>query len=476
MEHYQKVFWGIVFFLVGVAIASVVPLGVSMAFPLLIGGLVALAIALVGRYQLAFCSLMLLVGSFYYQVRTPLAPELLLSSEVRYVGVVEKVKLYADRQTLTVAMSEPESFIVQIYTQRYPSFTYGDKIEAIGVLTQLANDDARFLRDRVVGVLRFPVVHHLAVGEGNGFKALLFSLRDRIAESFQKTLPPESATFMTGLTLGKSAAFSQQLQEQMKITGTTHMVALSGTNVTIIVKGVILLFGFWFARRTLFPLTVVAITLFVLMTGAEASVVRAAIMAGIVLLAERTGRVHVTHTAIAVAAFIMTVINPAVLVFDIGFQLSFFALLGIVYLQPIFEHYVRVKQLENKFLILIVKTLCATLAAQVAVFPISLMYFGFASVISLMPNLLILLLIPYTMLGGLFIFLASLVSSYLALLVALPARFLLAYELGVIHFFSRFQVGVTSESFPLSLAILYYAILLALMLRITKREHIVIES
>ncbi|MDO8601748.1 MAG: ComEC/Rec2 family competence protein [bacterium] len=475
MLLYQKAFWAIVSFLLGVILASALPFGSSAALPLLIGGLMILGIALFGRYQLALCAIAMLVGSLYYHARSPIMPETLSSAATSYIGVVEKAKLYADRQTLTVAVSSPGSFVIQMSTQRYPTYAYGDEISAIGVLTKLESEDTRFLRDRVVGQLRFPKIERVAENQGSAFRALLFNLRDRIAGSFQKTLPPESATFMTGLTLGKSAAFSRELQDQMKITGTTHMVALSGTNVTIIVKGVILLFGFWFSRRALFPLTLVAITLFVLMTGAEASVVRAAIMASIVLLAERTGRVHVTYSAIAAAAFLMVLLNPSVLAFDIGFQLSFFALLGIVYIQPVLEHFFRVAKVKNKFLIMLMETLCATLAAQLAVFPISLVYFGFASILSVIPNLLILLLIPYTMLGGLIIFLVSLFSSYLALLVALPARFLLGYELGVIHFFSRFKVGVATESFPMPAVILYYALVIFFVIRITRREHLVIE-
>lgn len=475
MMFYQKTFWAVIFFLLGVVIASSVPIGASNLIALCLGGLLILGIALFGRYQLALCAVALLCGSLYYQVRAPIESDVLASGSTRYLGVVEKVKLYTDRQTLTVAVRDPGSFIIQASAQRYPTYAYGDEIELIGVLSLFERDDSRLLRDRVVGQIRFPDIELVARDQGNTFRGVLYALRDRIAASFQRTLPPESATFMTGLTLGKSAAFSQELQEQMKITGTTHMVALSGTNVTIIVQGVMMLFGLWFSRRALFPLTVIAITLFVLMTGAEASVVRAAIMAGIVLLAERTGRVHVTRVAIAMAAFLMVLFNPSVLAFDIGFQLSFFALLGIVYIQPVIEHLLGVLKIESKILKLFVKTLCATAAAQLAVFPLSLIYFGFASLISILPNLLILLLIPYTMLCGLMIFLASLFSSYLALLIALPARLLLAYELGVIHFFARFKVGVSTESFPLALVVAYYIAVIIIILRITRRERLVIE-
>lgn len=464
-----------VFFLVGVVTASAFPPGSGRLLVFGADSLLVLCISLFGRYQLAFCACAALAGSLYYQVRVPIEPGFFSSEPVRYVGVVQKVKQYEDRQTLTVAVAEPGSFVVQMSAQRYPTYAYGDEIIATGVLVPLAHDDARWLRDRVVGQVRFPRIERVGVGAGNWLQGALFRLRDAIAGRFTKTLPPEQATFMTGLTLGKSAAFSDELQEQMKITGTTHLVALSGTNVTIIVKGVLFLFGFWFSRRALFPLTVIAITLFVLMTGAEASVVRAAIMAGIVLLAERTGRVHVTYSAIASAAFVMVLINPAVLLFDIGFQLSFFALLGIVYVHPALMYLLKTGRVKSAPLQAAVSLALMTLAAQLAVFPLSLIHFGFASVISILPNMLIALFVPVTMLFGFVIVLAGALSGYLGLLVALPARLLLGYELGVIHFFSRFKVGISTESFPLALAFVYYAVLGCFVIWAHRRMRAIIK-
>lgn len=472
---YQKAFWVMVFFLVGVIIASAFPPGSARLLVLGADGLLILCIALLGRYQLALCACAALVGSLYYQLRVPIEPGSFSSATVRYVGVVQKVKQYEDRQTLTVAVREPDSFVVQMNAQRYPTYQYGDEIVATGSLVPFERNDSRWLRDRIVGQIRFPALERMGENGGNVVMRVLFRLRDAIAEQFAAALPPEQATFMTGLTLGKSAAFSDTLQDQMKITGTTHLVALSGTNVTIIVKGVLFLFGFWFSRRALFPLTVLAITLFVLMTGAEASVVRAAIMAGIVLLAERTGRVHVTYSAIVAAAFLMVMMNPSVLLFDIGFQLSFCALLGIVYLYPILMYWFGIETIESIVLRAACSLALMTLAAQLAVFPLSLLHFGFASIISILPNVLIALFIPITMFFGFMIALAGALSDYLGLFVALPARLLLGYELGVIHFFSRFEVGISTESFPLTLVFAYYLVLIGFMAWSHYRKGAMIE-
>jgi competence protein ComEC len=467
MALHEKAFWVMSFFLLGVLLSSLFPFGSSAFFPFLIGLLIILGIAISGRYNLALCALCLLLGSLYYGLRTTTLPEQLPSGVTSFTGVIQKVRVYTDRQTLTISVSKPGNFIVEATTQRYPTYAYGDAVRLSGALIKSKPEDARLLRAGIVGMMRFPQIELVASGQGNDFRQTLFAFRDRVAASFSRALPPEQAALMTGLTLGKSAVFSDTLQEEMKITGTTHLVALSGYNISIIGVGISAVLGFWFSRRVTFALSIVAIVLFVLMTGAEASVVRAAIMAIILLTAKRTGRIFLVRNAIAAAAFLMVLVNPRVLVFDIGFQLSFFAMLGLVYLQPALETLFRVDPEKRAWKL---TSLFTTLAAQLAVLPFLLSYFGFASLISVIPNILILFFTPYTMLFGLFIFLASLISSYFALFVSLPARLLLSYELGVINFFAQFKIGITTESMPLAISFIYYIIFTVFIIRMHRRQ------
>ena len=108
----------------------------------------------------------------------------------------------------------------------------------------------------------------------------------------------------------------------MSQSGTTHLVALSGYNITVIAIAVSTLLSYFLRRRIVFWLSILTIIAFVLMTGAEASVVRAAIMGGIILLAKQIGRIHSMRNAIVFAALLMVLFNPKILRFDIGFQLS----------------------------------------------------------------------------------------------------------------------------------------------------------
>ncbi len=467
MPLYEKAFWVMSFFLLGVLTASIFA-GSSVVFAVLIGCLLILLLALLGRYSHALCAVIFIIGALYYPWRVQLSDIRIASGPFEGTGMVEKIRVYPESQTLTVSFNEPEHLKLSVTTKQYPSYVYGDLVQVQGQLKVLPDSDQAFQREGIQGRISFPVITVTGEG-GNSIRKVLFSLRDSVAASFSRSLPPEQSTFMTGLTLGKSAAFSDTLREEMKITGTTHLVALSGYNVSIIGIGISFLLGLWFSRRAVFPLSIIAIALFVLMTGAEASVVRAAIMAIILLVADRTGRLHSVRNAITAAAFLMVLINPRVLAFDIGFQLSFFAFLGIVYLKPaldtlLFRDAMRFEKLRF--------AITTTLAAQLAVLPLLLSYFGFASLIAIIPNLLIIFLTPVTMLLGLLIFLASLLSSYFALLVALPARLFLGYELWVIHFFAQFKIGVAAESLPVVVSVGYYLLLVAFILFITKRRQV----
>lgn len=468
---HQKAFWAGVFFLVGVMLMSIRG-GASWLFVLFIIALCVALLLLFERYPLAVCALMMIVGAGYFQLRSFNPPAAL--PETPLIGSVMQVRSYPDYQQLLIRLGEGGTTVL-VYADKYPTYQYGYMIRVFGELRPTQEGDTRLARDHTIGSVFADHIEILSREGGSRLFRVLYGVRDHVAGQFERVLPPSEATFLTGLLLGKSAAFTEDLRDQMRLTGTTHLVALSGSNVAIIIRGVLILFGLWFSRRALFPITVTAVVLFVLMTGAEASVVRAAIMAGIVLLAERTGRAHNTRMAIVAAAVVMVLVNPTVLVFDIGFQLSFFALLGIVYVQPVFESLVHLERLQSRLLIVAIRLVLATLAAQVAVFPLSLYHFGYVSLLAVIPNTLILIFIPLTMFLGFLVVLFGLFSQWLAILVAYLAHLFLAYELSVISFFARFSVGVETSDFPLIAMVAYYLLLSIFVVRMVYQKRVMIE-
>ena len=131
----------------------------------------------------------------------------------------------------------------------------------------------------------------------------------------------------------------------------------------------------------------------------------------------------------------MVLINPKILAFDIGFQLSFMALIGIIYLEPWLRKKFKAK--DEAGLLGWRSNFWTTTSAQLAVLPILIYHFGFVSPVSILTNVLLLEFIPVTMGLGFSIGFASIISYWLAWLIALPAQAFLGYELTIINLFSN---------------------------------------
>ncbi len=260
----------------------------------------------------------------------------------------------------------------------------------------------------------------------------------------------------------------------MAASGTTHLVALSGYNIAIVVLLVAHALSRFFSRRATFYATALIILLFVLMVGAEASVVRAAIMGFLVLLARESGRIYSFRNALTLAAFLMVLFDPSVLVFNLGFQLSFLSLLGIVYLEPalrfLFQrNYRHGKPVQESFLAWR-ENASTTLAAQLAVLPLLVQAFNQASLSALFANVLILSVVPATMMAGFILGAVSLFSGALGYLLAFFVNILLLYQIWAIDLFARVRIPIHNIFGGFIGVALYYIILIGIIILSSRRK------
>ena len=461
-------------FLLGVLAASLMQ-GVAAGFLIVVclTAISALLLFILERRLLALFCITVIFGFAYFQWYGARQQERFtapIGSSLELTGLVEKVITKDSSQSVDIQLRGDYSGLIRANVRLYPAVRYGDVVRFSGVLQSTIGPSAEYFAKEGIGaVMKFPKeLAVIAHDKGSRVKAGLLAIRSYVEESFTKTLAPEQATLMTGLVLGKSGGFSKEFTEKLKATGTTHLVALSGFNISVIVTSLLWFSGFIINRCYGVWVCVAVIVGFVVMTGAEASVVRAAVMATIMILAEQSSRMYSVRNAIVAAAFVMVLSNPAILVFDVGFQLSFLALMGIVYLQPAIEKFFKINPepgiLEWR------KNAVASTAAQLAVLPIILTSFGFFSPLSIITNVLLLSFIPYTMALGFFIAFARLFSPYLAFVLALPAKLLLGYELAVIDFFAKLPLGFQIERLPIGVSILYYGLLIAFVAYIHRRQ------
>lgn len=220
--------------------------------------------------------------------------------------------------------------------------------------------------------------------------------RKDLTSRINAALPKREATLVSGILYG-DRTFSKQDKELFRSAGIMHIVAVSGSNVTVVVEFIILaMLTLNVRRRVTFVFTSFALLLFTGFVGFSASVVRAALMAWLMLVAREVGRIPSPFRSLLVVGLSLLLIDPWTLRYDIGFTLSFLAMWGILAWVPLFQPYLR--WLPERFFIR--TSVAMTLAATMMTAPYIAWIFHRVSLAGLFTNVLILPLIPFIMLWG----------------------------------------------------------------------------
>lgn len=297
---------------------------------------------------------------------------------------------------------------------------YGDVLRLEGQLETPPQGESFSYRDYlarqgIYSSMRGPRVELLISGQGNPLLQMIYGLRQHSLEMVYTLWPDPEASLLAGILLGIETGIPPEVREAFVATGTSHVIAISGFNITIVAA----LFTAGFTR--LFgPLrgaiaALLGITLYTLFVGGDPAVFRAAILGGLALFATQIGRRQAGLNSLAFAALVMAALNPYVL-WDVGFQLSFAATLGLVlYADPLTVGFnrlasrwlptERVKALSGP----VSEYLLMTLAAQITTLPVILFHFQRLSLSAFVANPLILPAQPPVMtLGGLAVMLGLL--------------------------------------------------------------------
>ncbi len=277
-------------------------------------------------------------------------------------------------------------------------------------------------------------------------------LRLKFAAGMQTALPEPLASFALGLLIGQRTTLPDEISKQLSIVGLTHIIAVSGYNLTIIVRAV-RRFGRKWSKYQITVLSSALIISFLLVTGFSASIVRAAIVSGLSLLAWYYGRNFRPILLLAVAAALTAGWNPLYIWSDIGWYLSFLAFYGVIVLVPtiVKRFYAARSPRPLTFLLL------ETTGAQLMTMPLILYIFSEASSVAILSNLLIVPLVPIAMLLSLLAGLAGMIFSVLAGWIAWPAKLLLTYILDIVNLMSRIPHAAIQRNLSLASMIFLYA-------------------
>ena len=279
-------------------------------------------------------------------------------------------------------------------------------------------------------------------------------LRRRFAAGMQSALPEPLASFAMGLLIGQRNTLPQEVSQDLLMVGLTHIIAVSGYNLTILLRAAEKVSGKR-SKRLVTLLSLGLIGLFLLFAGTSASIVRAAIVSVLSIGAGYYGRQFKPLVLISLAAAITAWASPYYVWTDTSWYLSFLAFYGVMVLAPLIRARWPARLQDSQLLMVALESLCAELMTL----PFVLHTFGQMSFIGLVANVLVVALIPLAMLLCFVAGLAGMLIPAVAGWFAWPARILLTYMLDTAHILSRIpHVFAQNLAFPISEMVLIYIV------------------
>ncbi len=459
----------------GVAGVLVFHAGFVCGIALLLCGLCALLVAILGKRPTVFLAVMLCAAAALGILRADAvlqsaADETLPSYVDASASVVGIVSDDPDRretsQHLTVEVQQVNGVLANgtllALVNRDASVSYGDTVTVKGPLTLPETfetdtghtfDHPAYLRVRGISVqMQKASLVHVTPGHWS-VQRFLFALKHSFEQSLERVMQEPEGSLLEGILLGERHGISKELTNAFIASGLVHVVVLSGYNISIVSEAVFRSLSF-LPRVFNFSLGAILMIAFALLSGGGATTIRACIMALIALLARYLHRSSVALRSLVIAAAAMILWNPLVLLFDPSFILSVLATFGLITLSPWVES--RLPAFLTKYES--VRSIAAsTISVQIYVLPALLYFTGVLSFLSVPANVLGLPVVPMAMLFGFIAGVVAFVSPALALLPALATTILLRYMMLVAQTTAAipFGVAVVPEFSAWIVALLY---------------------
>jgi competence protein ComEC len=390
--------------------------------------------------------------------------------KVTLSGVVsEEVDPGANYQKVTVKVdmvnNQKTTGLVLISLAKYPELFYGDVLEATGELTAPTNFssfkyDKYLARYDIYSVMSWPQIK--ITNQVNNWYAYLLNLKAKVYHLINATLPEPEAGLANALLLGYKGTLDTPEKEAFSCCGLSHIIAISGSHLTllsVIAFDFLLFFGF--SRRQSFKPTVIFLWFYTFLTGMQTSAWRSAIMGHLTLWGKNNGRQNSGGRLLFLAAAVMLLINPLLLRDDLGFQLSFLAMVALIYFCPLSEKIWGTGNLKSVIIL--------TMATQLLTWPIAALNFGRFSVIAPLANLVVVwvfaLLLPALLVA---VGLSFIIPSFSVLWFA-PSYFMLSYVNLTGSFLATWPKACLDLNINTNFFVIYYFILILAYLFLNKR-------
>ncbi len=460
-------------------------------FSLVIGCLVVLILFWQKKFIriLVLCGLFLFFGIWRYSVSLPAdSPNKIWHYNdqlVTIIGViVDEPDVRSTNQKLTIEVRELKisnkeevfhdvSGKILATAGLYPQYNYGDRLELSCELKTPEKFNS-FAYDRylarydIYSVCYYPRIDVLDNSKGDWFYERIFYFKNKLGEVINFNLSETESSLIKAMVLGDKSGLPDKLRVNFSQVGLSHIVAISGMHISILAAlfmGLLLVFGL--ARRKAVWLAGLFLVFYITLIGLPASAMRAGLMGFLVLWALNLGRLNKISNTLVLTGSVLLLINPRLLRDDIGFQLSFLAVLGIVYCYPILDNWfdrIKIPKLKG-----VRDIFNITLAAQIFTLPIIAYNFSTVSLIAPLANLLVLWSLPFLMVSALVAIGLSLVIPSLSLPFFLPVYLLAKYIILIANWLVKIPYAYLEVDYLwLGWIFVYYALIIWGVVRIKK--------
>lgn len=359
----------------------------------------------------------------------------------------------------------PISSLISVSLPKYPEYRYGAQLELSGKLEKPENfsdfDYERYLaRYGVYSVMAFPKVKQ--VGQVNNLYSKLLKVKARAYYLINRYLPEPEAGLANALLLGYKGTLNKIEKESFSCCGLSHVIAISGSHLSLLS---VLAFDFLLmlgvSRRRSFWPVLIFLWFYTILTGLQASALRAAIMCSLALWGERNGRRDAGGRLLCFSASIMLLFNPFLLRDDLGFQLSFLAMIALIYICPLAEDIFGKGPVKS--------ILIMTIASQLTTWPISAFNFGRFSVIAPLANLLVVWIFAGLLPALLIAVFISFLWPSLGIIVFMPSYAMLHYVIGIGNWLAKWPKACVDLHISWQVELIYYILLFSAYFLLKKK-------
>jgi competence protein ComEC len=260
-----------------------------------------------------------------------------VNKKVSLKGVVYDEPVPKEKSTQIRVKTEHGN--VLLFADSFPKLQYGDEIIFSGKLKRpqsFATETGRMFdypgylsKDNIFFTISYPKIEKVGEKKGNFFKSNLFELKNSIVGNMEKVVPYPESTLLQGITLAGKKALPSGIEDQFRRAGVSHIVVLSGYNVTIVALIIMKLLS-RLPRNVAFTFSSAGILAFCILAGGSSTIIRAGLMSFLFLLSKFIRRDADGNRLLLIAGCVMAAFNPRILLYDVSFHLSFLATFSLI--------------------------------------------------------------------------------------------------------------------------------------------------